>query len=465
MKALVIAGTHSGVGKTTVATGIMAALVRRGFKVQPFKVGPDYIDPSYHSGACGVSSRNLDSWLLQPEVLIEVFNRAMAGKDLGIIEGVMGLYDGAGGEDDIGSTAFSAKMLGLPVVLVIDASAATRSVGASALGFKHFDPDLQLAGVILNGIAGPKHLELVQPSLAQAGIRLLGYLPRKQELATPERHLGLIPTAEGKPARKFYDQLADQIERTADLDCLVSVAGHVRVPDAGPTVFPEEQLTPRTAIAVARDEAFNFYYPESLELLEAWGAELIPFSPLADTQLPATVGGVYIGGGFPEFFAKELSQNRGMLHSLRQAAQRDLPMYAECGGLMYLCQTLEDLDGKTEPMAGIVPAHCSMVNTGLTLGYRTVRALEDSPLMKADQSVRGHEFHLSVLKDATAGAPAYEVLGHEGRREGFRIGNVLASYVHLHFGSDKRLAPRFVQSCTEWMANNRQGGPVCLRKL
>lgn len=454
MRALVIAGTHSGAGKTTAATGIMAALRRRGYTVQPFKVGPDYIDPSYHSIACGAPSRNLDTWLLDVPVIIELFHRAMAGKELAIVEGVMGLYDGFSGEDEEGSTAHLAKLLRLPVVLVVDASAAARSVGASVLGFKEFDPALHLAGVILNGIAGEKHLELVKPSLAMAGVPLLGYLPRRKELVLPERHLGLIPTMEGTVAVEFYDCLAEQVERTIDLDAVLALGSHAAPPpSAVHLVFPERPLPRRAAIAVAMDKSFSFYYPDSLDLLEAWGAEIIPFSPLADPELPKGVGGAYIGGGFPELYAQELAENEGMLRSLRRAAEKGLSLYAECGGLMYLGESIEDQDGKVHSMAGIVPARSSMKGTRLTLGYRTVRALDDSLLMKAGDSVRGHEFHLSALKETPHPATAaYEVLGHDGRREGFRLNNVLASYIHLHMGSKKGLASRLVDSCARWTA-------------
>ncbi len=454
VRSLVVAGTHSGVGKTTVATGIMAALARRGYRVQPFKVGPDYVDPSYHTGACGRPSRNLDSWLLDEGVIGELFHRATRGCDFAIVEGVMGLYDGFGGEDEAGSTAHVAKLLGLPVVLVVDASAAARSVGASVLGFKAFDPELNLAGVVLNGIAGDQHLEFVQPSLSRAAVPLLGYLPRREDLALPERHLGLIPTLEGQVPEEFYDRLAQQVERTVAVDRVLAIASPAG-PPAGdaPLVFPESPTPPKTAIAVATDKAFSFYYADSLDLLEAWGAELVRFSPLEDRDLPRGVGGLYIGGGFPELYAAELSVNHTMREAVRHAAESGLPMYAECGGLMYLAQTLEDLEGHTYPMAGVTPGRSFLKGTHLTLGYRTVRAVADSPLMDASETVRGHEFHLSALRDEPRGAtPAYQVLDQSGRKEGFRVRNVLSSYIHLHFASRRGLAERFVDSCARCQA-------------
>lgn len=451
MRGIVIAGTHSGVGKTTVAAGIMARLARRGRRVQPFKVGPDYIDPSYHLAACGTPSRNLDTWLLEERVVFELFRRAAKGKELAVVEGVMGLYDGFRGEGEEGSTAQVAKLLRLPVILVVDASASARSIGALVLGFRSFDSELNLAGVILNGIAGEKHLEFVKPSLEEIGVPLLGYLPKRPELALPERHLGLIPMVEGKVSLEFYDRLADQTERTIDVDRIIALAA-----TAAPTapeislVFPEAPRAPKVAVAVAMDKAFSFYYPDSLELLGAWGAEIVPFSLLEDSELPAESGGLYIGGGFPELYARELAENRSMRLSVKEAAQKGLPIYAECGGLMYLGQKITDLEGKSYPMAGFFSYSSSMREARLTLGYRNVRSLDDNLLMRKGGSVRGHEFHLSVLEGEQPGSPAYEVLDQPGRKEGFRFKNTLASYIHLHLGSKKSLAPTLVEFCSKW---------------
>lgn len=449
MKAVVIAGPASGVGKTTVATAIMGALGARGYKVQPFKVGPDYIDPSYHSVVCGSPCRNLDSWLLTPEAIRELFHHAMVGKDVAVIEGVMGLYDGATGDNDAGSTAQLAKLLGLPVVLVVDASKASRSVGAMALGFKAFDPQVNLAGVILNGIAGDLHLELARPSLALAGVCDLGHLPSHAAFTLPERHLGLIPTAEGRVAATYYQHLARQAAATIDLDRLLAVAAHAAVPDLNAsTLFPAVPVRPKTAIAVAMDKAFNFYYPDALDLLRAWGAELVPFSLLQDGTLPPNVRGAYIGGGFPELFAEPLSANLGMRASIRTAAERGLPIYAECGGLMYLSQGIEDLEGHYYAMAGVLPGRSVMQGGRLILGYRTIRAKQSNCLLAAGESVRGHEFHFSSMQDGTDVVPsAYDVLDQPGRHEGFVCHNVLASYIHVHLGSKASLAPRFVATC------------------
>lgn len=452
-KGLVIAGTHSGVGKTTVATGIMAVLCRKGYKVQPFKVGPDYIDPSYHSAVCGLPSRHLDTWLLERSAVVELFGRAMTGKELAVVEGVMGLFDGFRGEGDEGSTAHVAKLLGLPVILVVDASAAARSVGALVLGFKGFDPELNVAGVILNGIAGEKHLEFIRPSLEQIEIPLLGCLPKRPDLALPERHLGLIPTVERRVSVEFYGRLAEQVERTIDVDRILRLAGPIDLSASDSCLlFPKAHRTAKVAIAVARDKAFNFYYPDSLDLLEAWGAEIVPFSPLEDRELPPGIGGVYIGGGFPELYARELSENSSMRLRVKEAAQSGLPIYAECGGLMYLGESIEDSEGKYYPMAAVFPYRSSMKGSRLTLGYRNVSALDDNPLMGKGESVRGHEFHLSALQGEAGNIAAYDVLDQPGRKEGFRVKNTMASYIHLHLGSRRSLAPSFVEFCAGWKA-------------
>jgi cobyrinic acid a,c-diamide synthase len=399
-----------------------------------------------------LASRNLDSWLLAPFSVVELFHRAMAGKDVAIVEGVMGLYDGFRGDDEEGSTAQIAKLLGLPVILVVDAAAAARSVGATVLGFKKFDPAVDIAGVVLNGIAGERHLEFVRPSLVRAGVPVLGYLPKDAAIALPERHLGLVPTGERTLPTSFYDGLAQQVQRTIDIDRILSVATPLAtVEDYASSVFPREPLRPKVAIAFAMDKAFNFYYADSLELLRAWGAELVPFSPLEDRELPPAIGGIYIGGGFPELYARELSENKTTLLSLRKLAVRGLPLYAECGGLMYLGASVEGSDGKNYPMVELFPYRSTIKETRLTIGYRHIEAIDNNPLMQQGESTRGHEFHLSQVAGPSPHPTAYRVLDQTGRCEGFRIHNVLASYIHVHLGSNKNLAPHFVNFCSSWM--------------
>ena len=449
---VVVAGVRSGVGKTTIATGLMGALARRGYAVQPFKAGPDYIDPSYHRAACGVPSRNLDTWLLPQHTTLELFGKAAARRQISVVEGVMGLFDGHSSLDEDGSTAQLAKLLRAPVILVADAAKVARSVAAEVLGYQQFDTALHLTGVILNGVASPAHLQFCQPQIeATTGLPVLGYLPRRPEFEQPERHLGLIPTVEGTVARQWYNALIAQVEDTIDVGRIVALAAQCAAPPPpadAPGVYPPAPQPKRAVIALAQDKAFNFYYQDSLDLLDAWGAEIAPFSPLADAALPPGAGGVYLGGGFPEMFAAELSANRPMLAALRQAAARGLPVYAECGGLMYLGQSLTGFDGVAHPMAGLLPAASAMSQSRLSLGYREVEARADGPLLAAGQRVRGHEFHWSTLERAPDDAESvYRVVNQGGRPDGFRAGSVWATYVHVHLGSKPGLAARFVETC------------------
>lgn len=447
--AVVIAGVRSGVGKTTIATGIMGALTRRGLAVQPFKAGPDYIDPSYHRLACGVPSRNLDTWLLPADTVLELYGRASSRRHISVIEGVMGLFDGHSSQDEEGSTAQLAKLLRAPVILVADASKVARSVAAEVLGYQQFDRELNVAGVILNGVGSPAHLDFCQPQIeATTGLPVLGYLPRRAEFEQPERHLGLIPTVEGTVARNWYDTLIAQVEETIDVAAIARIASEATPAFVPPQVYPAEERPRRTIIALAQDKAFNFYYQDSLDLLEAWGAELAPFSPLTDESLPEGTEGVYLGGGFPEIFAAELASNRPMLESIRSAAAGGMPIYGECGGLMYLGRSLTGFDGQAHDMAGLVPAVSAMSQSRLTLGYREVEARQDGPLLSAGKRVRGHEFHWSTLeRTPEPDESVHRVLNQDGRPDGFRSGSVWATYVHVHMGSETGLAPRFVDYC------------------
>ncbi len=447
---VVVAGVRSGVGKTTIATGIMAALTRRGYQVQPFKAGPDYIDPSYHQIACGAPSRNLDTWLLPHPTVLELFQRAAGRKQISIVEGVMGVFDGHSSLTEDGSTAELAKLLNAPVILVADAGKVARSVAAEILGYQNFDKDMRIAGVILNGVGSPRHLEFCQPQIeATTGLPVLGYFPRREEFIQPERHLGLIPTVEGTVANLWYDAIAKQVEETFDLDRIVQIAATCHPPSAQTRAYPQETMPKRARIAIAQDKAFSFYYQDSLDMLEAWGAELAPFSPLEDQQLPPGTGGIYIGGGFPEMFASELAANTPMLASIQDAVGRGIPVYGECGGLMYLGRSLSDLQGNQHSMVGVIPAVSAMSDERLVLGYREVESRTDNPLMGRGHRVRAHEFHWSTLEaPPTDEESVYRVVDQENRPDGFHVGSVWASYVHIHLGSDPSLARRFVDTCS-----------------
>ena len=447
---IVIAGVRSGVGKTTIATGIMGALTKRGKRVQPFKAGPDYIDPSYHKLAAGIPSRNLDSWLLPHKIVSELFYKASQTADISIVEGVMGIFDGHSNLDEFGSTAQLAKLLHAPVVLIADASKVARSVAAEILGYQLFDPELNIAGVILNGIGSPRHLEFCKPQIEKStGIPVIGYMPRRQDLVQPERHLGLIPTTEGTVVQQWYDSLISQTEETIDLEAICDIASTAQLNPVEPYIYPASPQPKTAVIAVARDEAFSFYYQDSLDLLESWGAEIVEFSPLRDSKVPERCGGIYIGGGFPELFAQELSENKSMLMSMTERINLGIPIYAECGGLMYLGHSLSDMTGQMHPMVQALPLSSSMKDQTLHLGYRELEALCDSPIMKKGQVIKGHEFHWSVLENNPELHNAlYTVVDQDNRFEGFRNENVWASYIHVHLASDPSLAKRFVEVCS-----------------
>lgn len=456
---LVIAGTASGVGKTTIATGLMAALAAQGYRVAPFKIGPDYIDPSYHHVATGQPSRNLDTWMVSPPTVAHLFARAAAQADLAIIEGVMGLYDGFSGRSEAGSTAEVAKLLGAPVVLVMDVASLARSAGAMALGYRDFDPDLWLAGIVLNNVGSDKHALWVKEAIESVGIPVLGYLHRDGALHLPHRHLGLIPTAErgvvssDSELGQALHAIREQIKKGIDLDRIIELARSAPPLEAAdPGLFPTEPPPASVRIAIARDEAFSFYYEDNLDLLRAHGAELVVFSPLHDSRLPEGSQGLYLCGGFPEMYAEGLAANRAMHKAIRQASQQGLPIYAECGGLMYLTESITDLEGRTHSMVGLVPGRIVTEGQRLKLSYAVIQVQRDSILAHRGQELRGHEFHLSDWLDLPPDMPrAYVVRPHESgshpRSEGYCRRNILASYIHLHFATAPDLALNFVAAC------------------
>ena len=446
-RGLIVAGTHSGVGKTTVTSAIAAALTARGLAVQPYKAGPDYIDPGHLTRAAGRAARNLDTWMLPRPVVGELFARAGASAKLLLVEGVMGLFDGRGGTSEEGSAADLARLLRLPVLLVVDASAVARSIAATVLGFQQFDRRVRIAGVVLNRVASEAHAEMCRAAIVQAtGLPVVGALPRTSAVAWPERHLGLVPAAE---ASVEPEVLAAFAETHLDLDRVLRLAAPVAAaPETG--LFPATPPAQRVPIAIARDQAFHFYYPDSLELLEAWGADLLPFSPLEDAALPAGARGVLLGGGFPEVFAEPLAANTALHASLRAAAARGVPVYGECGGLMYLGRALTDTEGTRHAMAGLLPCDSTMRGTRLALGYREAESC-GTPLLPRGERVRGHEFHWSSLTaPPDPAAAAYRFLDapgtgtSEGRVEGVRAGSVTGTYLHTHLAARPDLAGNLV---------------------
>ena len=447
-RGLIIAGTASGVGKTTVTCAIAAALTARGLTVQPYKAGPDYIDPGHLGRAAGREARNLDTWMLPRAVVAELFGRAAQGADVTLVEGVMGLFDGRtsidGGAQDEGSAADLARLLALPVLLVVDASAVARSIAATVLGFQMFDPTVRIAGVVLNRVGSEAHAEMCRVAITQAtGLPVVGAIPRSPEIEWPGRYLGLVPDAESSADAGLQARLATLAETHFDLDLLLRLASPT-VEAPATALFPATPPVQRVPIAIARDRAFHFYYPDSLELLAAWGADLLLFSPLEDGALPAGARAVLLGGGFPEMFAPELAANEAMHGALRAAAARGVPIYGECGGLMYLGRALTDAEGARHAMVGLLPCESTMQGARLTLGYREAESC-GTPLLPAGERVRGHEFHYSALVEAPDPATAaYRFVDQGGRVEGMRAGSVTGTYLHTHLAARPDLSPNLV---------------------
>jgi len=449
---IVIAGVTSGVGKTTVAVGIMHGLRKRGLRVQPFKVGPDFIDPSYHTIVTNRKSRNLDVWMMGRQGVLDCFASASEDADIAVVEGVMGLFDGMSGKNDFASTAHMAKILDAPIVLVVDASKGARSIAAIILGFLHFDRKLRIAAVILNNVAGQRHTSYITEALAGiVKIPVVGILPRNSDIKMEERHLGLVPALELRGVKiQMIARTASYIAECIDLNRVLSLCSITSLPDARDRDFPKPQA--RARIAVALDESFNFYYTDNLFALKRSGAKLVFFSPVKEPKLPDGVHGIMLGGGFPEVLADRLEKNKSMMRSIRRAVDEGMPVYGECGGLMYLTRSISGYKGekKSRKMAGIVEADTLMTGR-LTLNY-TDAECNDS--IFGNTHLRGHEFHYSsienIAKDSRFAYSMRKGKGVTGNQDGFIInGNTLAAYMHLHF-ANRKLPERMVLSCVRF---------------
>ena len=501
---LIIAGERSGVGKTTVTLALLAFLSKQHQKVQSFKVGPDYIDPMFHQRVTGRPCRNLDPVLTSEKYVQDCFNCHIQGVDYALIEGVMGLFDGASGREDFASTAHIARLLQLPVLLVLDCSKLSGSVAAIANGYRCFDPRVTIAGLVLNRVGSDRHLELLQDALEPLQLPVVGVLRRQDNITIPDRHLGLIPTDELTHLNILIDRLADLANNCFDWQQLLPLLGVTGKHPQSPIIpslldlsrnseiifergnrqqaignrievtlnYPRDSnerdyitknenllsLNPTTCtpqpikvrLAIARDRAFSFYYQDNLDILAQLGAELVFWSPLHDETLPENVQGLYFGGGFPEVFAAQLAENRRVCHAVKQAIIQGMPTYAECGGLMYLSEQIIDFEDNAWSMVGILPTQAIM-GKRLTLGYRQATARQDSPLLSAGKTVWGHEFHRSHLTSLPE-KPLFEIRGY-GKinqdkivTEGWQIYQLHASYVHLHWGADREIPVRFLRS-------------------
>jgi cobyrinic acid a,c-diamide synthase len=449
VRGLLVSGTASGVGKTTVALAIMAGLRRRRLVVQPFKCGPDFLDTGHHTRICGRTARNLDTWMLSVEANRSVLRNAARGADVVVAEGMMGLFDGKSGSTEIGSSAEIAKLLRLPVVLVVDAAKSARSVAAVVLGFEMFDVELRLAGVILNRVAGERHYEMLRDAIeASCKTKILGWLPLEQAIAIPERHLGLQGAAEqaADSHEAAVDALASLAERHFDLDGLLDLKCGLELNENESARTVNSWSNDIVRIGVPSDHAFSFYYEDNLDMLREQGAEIVRFSPLHDTGLPSGLDALYLGGGYPEMHAEQLSSNHGMLDEIRAFAASGKPAYAECGGMLYLAEKLST-DRASYAMVGALPLSMQMTEKLVQFGYVTVEFTEDCLLGRKGTVVRGHSFHYSRIESQGEVQTSYHVqysMSGKEEMEGFRQGNVLASYIHLHFRANPAVAENFV---------------------
>ncbi|MFC2767361.1 MAG: cobyrinate a,c-diamide synthase [Mitsuokella sp.] len=444
---IVIAATQSGAGKTTIVTGLLTALRQRGIVVQSFKVGPDYIDPGYHTLASGRAGHNLDTWLVPKEKVEELFAYDAGDADIAIIEGVMGLFDG--GKGGVSSTAEIAKLLRAPVVLVLDVKSMGESAAAIAQGFRDYDPEVNLAGVIVNRLGSETHEKMIRGAMKKVGIPVLGAMRRNDSLHMPERHLGLVPAAENAKSDAL-ELMGAEVARQLDLESILRLA--CMADDLETEKEPVKSSSEMTCrIAVAHDEAFSFYYSASLRELQRRGAELVPFRPLHDAHLPKA-DGLILGGGFPEMFAEKLATNYTMRASIREAATSGMPIYAECGGYMYLKEELIDFSGTCHAMAGVLPGTARMTENLQMVGYVEAELLTETVLGEKGLKLHGHEFHFSEETGEEKDRPLRFTKLRNGQSyaAGSRAGNVLGSYLHLHFAGCPEAADHFVEACRKW---------------
>lgn len=447
---LVIAGTGSGVGKTTFTIGLMAALQQKGYTVQGFKCGPDYIDPSYHTAVTGRISRNLDSWMFDHQIVKEMVERASEGADISIIEGVMGFFDGKSPLSNTGSTAEISMITESPVLLIVNCASMARSAAAIVKGFQTLASGPNIVGVIANQVGSVGHFEIVKEAIEQeCNVPVVGYLKKEQDIDIPSRHLGLIPAIERGELNPFFDKLANLISETIDIDRLYELAETTEITNATSGLFVQRK-DKNVTIAVAKDAAFNFYYQENLELLEAYGAKLAYFSPLNGEEVPADADGLYLGGGFPEEFADELAGNEVSKASIRAAITKGIPTLAECGGFMYLTESIADTEGAEYRMVGLIPGKVKMQKKLAALGYREIFGTQGNFLIDGDLQAKGHEFHYSTFEGAESLPYAYETKGRFGKKsEGYLQGNLVAGYTHFHFASNPLLAERWIEACID----------------
>ena len=455
-KRLMIAGTSSGVGKTTLTIGIMAALKKRNLVVQGFKCGPDYIDPTYHTAVTKRVSRNIDSWMFSHDVIRDIVERNSRDADITIIEGVMGYFDGKNPLENTGSAADIADITESPVLLVVDCASMARSAAAIVKGFQTIHVPSRIVGVIANRVGSESHFNIVKAAIEQeCHIPVIGYMKKNNELHLPSRHLGLIPAIERGDLDSYFEMLATEVEKTIDLNKLLTISETNSLEKVNHSIF-EENLKGNVKIAVAKDAAFNFYYEENLQLLRARGAELLFFSPLANDPVLEDVDGLYIGGGFPEEFAEKLASNEVSKQSIKAMIEKGVPTVAECGGFMYLTKSIETTEGMSYPMVGVIDGKVAMQSTLAALGYREIFGMNDNFLMKEGEVAKGHEFHYSIFQPNSLYPPAYELKSRFGaKRVGCILHSLIAGYVHFHFASNSKLVDNWINACLQFQEQKR----------
>lgn len=448
---IVVAGTSSGVGKTTVTLGLMSALRKKGLTVQGFKCGPDYIDPSYHTALTKRFSRNLDSWMLRKETVLDIFLHGSRGADISVIEGVMGLYDGKDPKTNKGSTAEISTIIESPVLLVVNGASMARSAAAIVKGFQTFAKGPHIGGVVVNNVGSEGHFKLLKIAIEETcKIPVIGYLERKLDIEIPERTLGLIPAIGRGELDDLFNRLGDSILETFDLERLLEISRAKPIEKRCTHSLLSKKNEKVVKIAVAKDQAFHSYYLENLELLESFGAELFFFSPLANEALPEDVDGLYIGGSLPEEFVPTLAKNTITKETVKEAIQLGIPTLAECGGFMYLTEAIETTSAEQFAMVGLIPGKVKVHPKWQALGYREIIGLGSNFLLKEkeQQKARGHQFHYTTFSSSEEITPSYETIGRKGmKKEGFLKYNLVAGYTQFHFASNPEVAKNWIRAC------------------